>query len=148
MKTEAKVCAVCLFIDAMNSLCCPVLLSRADGGQSLPVWCAALMFDSMYVCVRAFTGATQFRLGRNLLLFSLSHLALFLLFLLPLFPPSSCTALPSERGRREVLSALFENVITIIMMMTVLMMIIVPVKTKGGVSERVSSSWGEETSAL
>lgn len=97
------------------------------------------------VCV--FTGATQLKPHRDLLLFSLSHLALFLLFLLPLFPHPLLPCL-LNRGHGEVLSALFENVITIIRLMIVLMMIIVPVKIKGGVPERVRSSWGEVTSSL
>lgn len=74
-------------------------------------------------------------------LFSFSCCALLAL-LTAIVSPSS-TALPSERGHGEVLSALFENVITIIMMMITVM-----VKIKGGVSERVSRSWGEVMSAL
>lgn len=101
----------------------------------------------LHVCVCAVKAATQLELGRRLLLFSLSPLALFLLFLLPLFPHPLLPCLLIE-GTGEVLSALFENVITIIMVMIVLMMITVLVKIKGGVSEGVSSSWGEVTSAL
>lgn len=119
MKEEAKsrVCAACARVCTLLPLC------RCFESFVLP--CARLLrwglisigFDCILrwvnvhlrarVCVCVFTGATQFRLVRNLLLFSLSHLALLLLFLLPLFPPSSFTALPSERGHGEVLSALF-----------------------------------------
>lgn len=97
------------------------------------------------LCVRSKRQHSS-KLGGNLLLFSLSPLALFLLFLLPLFPHPLLPCLLNE-GAGEVLSALFENVITIIMMMIVLMMITVLVKIKGGVSEGVSGSWGEVTSA-
>lgn len=82
---------------------------------------------------------------QNSSLFSFSSCALALLT--AIVSPSSFTVLPSERGHGEVLSALFENVITTIIMI-VLMMIIVLMKIKGGDSERVSSSWGEATSAL
>lgn len=83
---------------------------------------------------------------QNSSLFSFSSCALLAL-LTAIVSPSSFTPLPSERRHGEVLSALFENVITTIIMI-VLMMIIVLMKIKGGDSERVSSSWGEATSAL
>lgn len=75
-----------LFNDAMDSLCGPVLLFCTDGCRSpsaVTVRCAAVTCACW--CVFAFTGATRFDLCRNLL-FSPSHVALFLLFLLPLFP--------------------------------------------------------------
>lgn len=81
------------------------------------------------------------------LLFSLSHLVLYLLFLLPLFPHPPLQPHLLNKGKGKFYLHFFENVITIIMMI-VLMIIIVSVKIKGGVSERVSSDWGEETSAL
>lgn len=85
---------------------------------------------------------------KNLLLFSLSHLALFSLSLLPLFPhPPLLPCLLSE-GTGKFYLHFFENVITLMMMTVVLMIIVVVVEIKGGVSERVSSSRGEETSAL
>ncbi len=101
----------------------------------------------MCVCVCLRRSNTIQTRQKSSSLFSFSSCALLAL-LTAIVSPSSFTALPSERGHGEVLSALFENVITIITMTTVLMMIIVPVKIKGGVSERVSRSWGEETSAL
>lgn len=72
-----------LFNDAMNSLCCPVLMFYADGGDDLrPFWLCAVLRWCVPVGVRLFS---QEPFCRNLL-FSLSHVALFLLFLLPLFP--------------------------------------------------------------
>lgn len=71
---------VCVFIDTINSLCCPVLLFSTDGGWSpavLSLPCAVAVCACVCVCV--FTGTTRLRLGR-FLLFSLSHLVLFLLF--------------------------------------------------------------------
>lgn len=80
-------------------------------------------------------------------LFSFSSCALLAL-LTAIVSPSSFTALPSERGHRDLLSALFENVITTIMMIVLMMMIMGLMEIKGGESERVCSSWGEATPAL
>lgn len=83
------------------------------------------------------------------LLFSLSHLVLYLLFLLPLFPHPPLKPHLLNKGKGKFYLHFFENVIIIIIIiMIVLMTIIVSVKIKGGVSERVSSNWGEEMSAL
>lgn len=65
------------------------------------MYVCALVCVCMCVCSQE---QHQFRLGRNLLLFSLSHL---LALLTAIVSPSSFTALPSERGHGEVLSALF-----------------------------------------
>lgn len=96
----------------------------------------------MCVCVCVHRSNTIQTRQKSSSLFSFSSCALLAL-LTAIVSPSSFTALPSVRGHGEVLSALFENVMT-----TIMMMIIVLVKIKGGVSERVSSSWGEETSSL
>lgn len=82
---------------------------------------------------------TRTRSSRKLL-FSLSLPALLLALLTAIVSPSS-TALPCERGTGEVHFALFDNVITTIMMI-VLMMIIHMVKIKGGESERAGSGLG------
>lgn len=77
-----------------SPLCCPVLLC----------WCELCDCVCSCVCV-CVCEATQCKLGRDLL-FSLSHLVLFLL---PLFPSSSfyCPASLRNDGMGEDLSALF-----------------------------------------
>lgn len=81
------------------------------------------------------TGATHFKTGQKSSLFSFWSCALVAL-LTAIVSPSSLTS-------GEIYLHFFENVTTI-MATVVLMIAVVMVKTKGGVSERGSISWGEE----
>lgn len=117
-------------------VCAPSLLMRSNPQR---FWVNGVLYVCLLLCVCVYRRDTIWQKSS---LFSFSSCAL----LTAIVSPSSFTALPSERGHGEVLSALFEDVITIIMI--VLMIIIELVKMKGGVSERVSNTWGELMSAL
>lgn len=160
MKEEAKsrVCAACARVCTLLPLCrcfesfvlpCARLLRWgliSIGFDCILRWVNVHLRACMCVCVYS---QEQHNSGSSEIFFS------FLFLILRsscssychCFPhPPLLPCLPNE-GTGKFYLHFFENVITIIMTMIVLMIIIVLVVTKGAESERVSSSWGEATSA-
>ena len=163
MKTEAKsrVCAVCAH--AFGCVCTLLCVYRCYEFFVLPCalvlcWCGCAALTCacccvcvcvcvcvwLCVCVRSQEQHNSDSAEILLLLFSLSHLALFLLFLLPLFPHPPLLPCLLNEGTGKFYLHFLKNVITIIimMMMVLMMMVTVLVKIKGGESGRVSSSRG------
>lgn len=102
-----------------------------------------------YVCVHVCVHRSNtIQTGQKSSLFSFSSCAPLALLTAIVSPHPPLLPFLLNKGTGKFYLHFLKNVITIIIMMTVLMTITVLVKIKGGVSEMVSSSWGEETSAL